>query len=106
MNLTLVVLRCADLAKSRVFYEALGLRLTREQHGNGPEHWSGALDAGIVLELYPRGSRDTSGLRLGLAVADVEAALVAVRALGASTRGTVVTDPDGHQIELIAADRR
>jgi catechol 2,3-dioxygenase-like lactoylglutathione lyase family enzyme len=100
MRLTLVVLRCADLARARAFYEALGLSLVRERHGGGPEHLSCALEGGAVLELYPAGGKTTAGMRLGLAVADVEAALAAARAVGGVVSGSVVTDPDGHRIEL------
>ena len=89
MRVTLIVLRCADLERSVAFYAALGLTVTREQHGTGPVHFSCTLDHGVVLELYPRGGRDTSGLRLGLRVDD-----------GIAGKGTVVTDPDGHQLEL------
>jgi catechol 2,3-dioxygenase-like lactoylglutathione lyase family enzyme len=35
-----VVLRCADLERSRAFYEALGLTVVPEQHGAGPAHFS------------------------------------------------------------------
>ncbi|WP_437989277.1 VOC family protein [Sorangium sp. So ce145] len=102
-----VVLRCADLERSRRFYESLGLRLSPEQHGNGAKHY--ACDVGgMVLELYPLSDRATSGLRLGLVVSDLDRILASLRALGAVV-GTIgsegsspvtVVDPDGHRIAL------
>jgi catechol 2,3-dioxygenase-like lactoylglutathione lyase family enzyme len=100
VRLTLVVLRCADLAKSRAFYEALGLTLEREQHGTGAEHFAATLDGGTVLELYPRRERETSGLRFGLSVPDVDTAVARLAALGAAMKGKVAIDPDGHHVEL------
>ena len=43
VELSLVVLRCADLERTRRFYEALGLTLMPEQHGSGPRHYSARL---------------------------------------------------------------
>jgi len=63
-SLAYVVLRCADLERSRGFYEALGLRLSAEQHGKGPKHYASNV-GGVVLELYPLAGNLTSGLRLG-----------------------------------------
>ena len=85
IELSLVVLRVADLERSRLFYEALGLRFVTEKHGDGPEHL--AAECGrAVLELYPRGDGPSSaGTRLGFRV-------------GGERR--VVADPDGHKVEL------
>jgi lactoylglutathione lyase len=81
-----VVLRCADIERSRVFYEALGFQLVAEQHGTGAKHY--ACDVGgVTLELYPSAGKSTSGLRLGLVVSDL-----------AAGQAVTVTDPDGHQI--------
>ncbi|WP_437274446.1 VOC family protein [Sorangium sp. So ce375] len=102
-----VVLRCADLERSRQFYEGLGLRLSPEQHGNGPKHYACNV-GGMVLELYPLRDKTTSGLRLGLVVSDLGGILTSLRASGAAV-GTIdpegsspvtVVDPDGHQIAL------
>jgi hypothetical protein len=57
-RLRLLVLRTHDLAVSRAIYEALGLRFRDEQHGQGPAHLSAVL---------------------GFAVADVDAAVTAMR---------------------------
>ena len=50
----LLVLRAADLAASRRFYEALGLEFVVERHGKGPEHLAASLGE-FVFELYPDG---------------------------------------------------
>ncbi|WP_437585356.1 VOC family protein [Sorangium sp. So ce1000] len=102
-----VVLRCADLERSRRFYEGLGLRFSPEQHGNGPKHYSCEL-GGMVLELYPLSDKTTSGLRLGLVVSDLDRILESLSALGAAVGAigsegnspVTVLDPDGHQIAL------
>jgi catechol 2,3-dioxygenase-like lactoylglutathione lyase family enzyme len=86
-GLTLIVLRCADIERSRAFYEQLGLSFTAEQHGSGPQHLACVLDDGAVLELYPRSARTTQGLRFGL------------RLRGPGEPRTI-EDPDGHGVAL------
>jgi catechol 2,3-dioxygenase-like lactoylglutathione lyase family enzyme len=103
-RLSHVVIRCADLERSRQFYEALGLRLTPERHGSGSEHYSCTLGE-VVLELYPFAGKATSGLRLGLVVSNLERALESLRAKGIAVNirdggAAKVSDPDGHQIAL------
>jgi lactoylglutathione lyase len=107
-TLEYVVLRCADLERSRRFYEALGLRPEREQHGRGPEHYSCDL-GGVVLELYPLGQSPTSGVRLGIRVRSVGETVESLRQIGAAIlrvkadeqpASAVVRDPDGHEIAL------
>jgi catechol 2,3-dioxygenase-like lactoylglutathione lyase family enzyme len=105
--LTLIVLRCADVERSRKFYEALGLVGVAEQHGQGPLHYSITIGQ-TVLELYPRRGAGSRGLRFGLLVSDVAAAASVVeraggkvvRAEAAQIPSAVVEDPDGHTIEL------
>jgi len=108
VSLSLLVLRCSDLERSRTFYEALGFRFTREQHDSGPAHYSSASSAAVV-ELYPKGKRSTSDLRFGLRLRQGSAVLDSVVELGGSvlsrqdvgeTLRAVVLDPDGHTIEL------
>ena len=104
-ELTLVVLRCADLERSRRFYEALGLALMPEQHGGGPRHYSARVRE-TVIEFYPDASGSTRGLRLGLRLVDLSAAISALVEIGAVPRpGSPVTvdDPDGHRLELHSA---
>jgi lactoylglutathione lyase len=103
-SLSYIVLRCADLERSRQFYEALGLRLSVEQHGTGSRHYSCDV-GGIVLELYPLAGKATSGARVGLVVSDLDRVIQAVRSFGAevatgSSGSAMVVDPDGHQIAL------
>jgi catechol 2,3-dioxygenase-like lactoylglutathione lyase family enzyme len=104
-GLTLVVLRCADLERSRGFYDALGLALMPEQHGAGPRHYSAQVGE-TVLEFYPDAGGSTRGLRLGLQLTDLAGAISALAEIGVVPRpGSPVTvdDPDGHRIELHSA---
>jgi predicted enzyme related to lactoylglutathione lyase len=104
----LLVLRCTDVERARKFYEALGLAFTAEQHRAGPLHYSTTIGQ-TILELYPRRSAETRGLRFGLLVSDVAAALgvveraggKVVRAESAQAPLAIVEDPDGHTIELM-----
>src|SRR5262249_20454408 len=109
-SLNLIVIRAADLERSQRFYEALGLRFSRQKHGNGPEHRAGET-GGVVFEIYPRGNgRATEGVRLGFRVASMEAAVAALQQLGAKLatppeigewgRRAVAVDPDGHRVEV------
>jgi lactoylglutathione lyase len=113
IKLNLVVIRAAELERSERFYEAFGLRFSREQHGRGPEHLAAEL-VGLVFEIYPRGSGpDTAGVRLGFQVASVEAAVSELQKLGAEVANpsvdgpwgfrAVVVDPDGHRVEVSQA---
>ena len=119
-HLDLLVLHAADVAATRAFYEALGLRFVDERHGSGPPHVAAVLDGGLVLEIYPLpGSSPAPGggpgpaPRLGFAVPDVAAVLGALgvsgRPLGSGDDGAVVvTDPDGRPVHLthLRAGRR
>lgn len=109
LALNLLVLRCADLERSRAFYELLGLRFTRHAHGSGPEHYVHEDERG-VFELYPRkepSAGDQTGL--GFAVADLELAHSTFTSArfepGAVKdnpwgRSFVVRDPDGRRVEI------
>src|SRR5690349_10899033 len=107
-RLTLLVLRCADLERSKCFYEALGLSFDGEQHQSGPRHYSTRLGA-TVLELYPGAASAGTPLRLGIAVPDVGATVAAVRGFGDVVLQlddetphvrALVRDPDGNKVEL------
>ena len=103
-SLSLIVLRCRDLEASREFFSALGAEFNPEQHSTGPRHYSCTL-GGVVLELYPAGSRNTSDVRLGFVVRDLARTLEQVRHIGGtvlseSAAQAVVVDPDGHKLEL------
>jgi catechol 2,3-dioxygenase-like lactoylglutathione lyase family enzyme len=110
ISFALVVIRAADLHISRQFYEAIGLSFATERHGSGPEHLVATL-GGTVFEIYPRGEGPSSaGVRLGLRVASVSAAVAAVEQLGSKIASpvkegahglrAVVVDPDGHRVEI------
>ncbi|MEP7120424.1 MAG: VOC family protein [Byssovorax sp.] len=99
-----VVLRCADLERSRGFYQALGFAVVPEQHGEGLKHYSCTAGA-VVIELYPLGAQRTSGVRIGLNVDEVEARVNEVRSHGgeivrSDAEGAIVRDPDGHTLHL------
>jgi catechol 2,3-dioxygenase-like lactoylglutathione lyase family enzyme len=104
-----VVLRCADLERTREFYETLGLQLVPERHGSGEKHYSSDV-GGVVLEFYPFAGKSTSGLRLGLIVPDIGRVIESLRSRwttvtmdhSGSAASTTVRDPDGHRIELCA----
>ena len=115
MKLNLLVIRVANLAKSRAFYEALGLSFNEERHGSGPIHLSAQLD-GSVLELYPMTSSSptTTGTRFGLLAFGIDGIVDRALTAGGSLvtaaadspwgRRVVVADPDGHKIELVEDD--
>jgi lactoylglutathione lyase len=118
VKLNLLLLRVAELAKARSYYERLGMSFTEEQHGKWPLHLSTNLE-GTVFELYHKTESEssTSGTRFGLTVDDVERAVRDAEAGGGTIlvapRGSawglraVVVDLDGHKIELTerAADK-
>lgn len=101
--LKLLVLRCADLKKSKRFYSALGMQFVEEQHGSGPLHYSTVIDD-IVLELYPASQAPADDLRLGFVVTDMEAVRNACEIVQEfkrdNTQISIVIDPDGRRIEL------
>ena len=70
-TLSLIVIRVSDITRSAEAYSALGITFQREQHGNGPVHFSGAL-GDTIFELYPATERSpVTSCRLGFAVAYV-----------------------------------
>lgn len=112
--LNLVVLRVQDMARSEEFYSLLGLSFVLHRHGTGPEHLSADLD-GAIFELYPQ-SQDAPlsiGTRIGFCVSDVDALLATLSQCGKAVatpshlsvwgKRAVITDPDGHKVELIEA---
>jgi lactoylglutathione lyase len=111
VTLNLVVLRAADLDRAARFYDLLGVKFLREQHGSGPEHLACSL-GGIVLEIYPQtGVSHEPSVRIGFDVPSVATAVQVVRDNGGvivtppkeSPWGlrAVVADPEGHRVELI-----
>lgn len=103
--LDLLVLRCADLQRTRAFYETAGISFIEEQHGTGPEHLSGVV-GDTVLELYPATAQRSPevGLRIGLSVADPlavhEAWLADGHQLRTGDSERSFLDPDGRIVAL------
>jgi len=108
-RLSYIVLPCADLERSREFYEALGLKLVPEQHGSGVKHYSSDV-GGVILELYPSAANLNLGLQLGLVIPDLSRVVEALgsrwRTVTMNESGGVATvtvkDPDGRRLELRA----
>ena len=111
VDMNLVVLRSVDLERALRFYAALGIALSREQHGSGPEHLAATIGT-LVLEIYPQGSADkTVGVRLGFRVKSLVTTIARLQAINGvivspmqeSKWGlrAVVSDPDGHRLELV-----
>ena len=110
-QINLVVIRSADIERAARFYERLGLSLTRHRHGSGPEHYACESEP-VVFEIYPLSheTEATTGTRLGFRVASIAEAVATLEETGATVvsppkqspwgRRAVITDPDGHRIEL------
>ena len=107
----LTVIRSSDLERAALFYKALGLPLSRHSHGSGPMHYAFE-ENGHTFEIYPLGddALPTTSTRLGFSVASVDETLARLLEAGGSEtmspreskwgRRAVVTDPDGHRVEL------
>ena len=68
--LKLLVLRTHRLEELKKFYETLGIKFVKEQHGSGPDHYVGPIGS-AVLELYPLSAGapgPDKSVRLGFAV--------------------------------------
>ena len=113
-RLNLVVLRVADIDRAAAFYRLLDLQFTKHAHGSGPEHFACESD-GFVFELYPASPEQpvSRSTRIGFSVADVDDAVTKLSAVeGAKLvaapkdsewgRRAVLSDPDGHRVELTA----
>jgi predicted enzyme related to lactoylglutathione lyase len=111
VSCNLVVLRSSNLSRAARFYRALGLDLTEHSHGKGPVHLVSETQ-GQVFEIYPLAeqSTPTNSTRIGFAVPSVDEAYEALLAAGGQAvsspknskwgRRAVVSDPDGHRVEL------
>jgi lactoylglutathione lyase len=110
-ELNLLVLRAADTLAVVRFYSALGIEFVKEQHGSGPEHYSGKAGSAL-LEVYPLGSGTvTTGTRLGFSVPALSAAIAAAVEAGGKVisppqlsswgHRAVLSDPQGHKVELL-----
>jgi len=113
LQFSLLTIRASDLERSARFYAALGLEFHRHRHGAGAVHLSADCD-GLVFEIYPDHPPDppTRSTRLGFRVADLEAATQRLIAAGGRLvsrpsgaewgERSVIADPDGHRVELLA----
>lgn len=104
MKISLLVIRCQDIEASKNFYQFLGMSFAKENHGNGPEHYSCEHD-GCVFELYPNnGEPPRDNYRLGFKVQNVTDIINQVSLTElyeyAGKKIYVVTDPDGRKIEI------
>lgn len=104
-EMSLVVIRSADISLSADFYRAIGFTLVEEKHGSGPLHFAAKVGR-TVLEIYPLGRRQpTSDVRLGFFVTGLDVILERLNSsvLPLDTEygyQAVLIDPDGHTIEL------
>jgi catechol 2,3-dioxygenase-like lactoylglutathione lyase family enzyme len=111
-RLNLVVLRSADIAQAAAFYSRLGLTFKLHRHGQGAEHYAAEMPD-FVFELYAltAGGPTSLGTRIGFTVPSVDAAVAALTDYPDSLisapkdsdwgRRAVVSDPDGHRVELV-----
>lgn len=109
-TLNLAVIASSDTQRALETYRMLGLAFLKKQHGSGSEHYSPEI-ARLVLEVYLRQPTELPGrIRLRFRVPSVDAAILKIREQGAtmisearaspSGRRAVVSDPDGHRVEL------
>jgi lactoylglutathione lyase len=110
-SFSLLVIRSSDIERAAAAYRVLGLNLTKERHGSGPEHYACML-GDCVFEIYPsRGNAGTSPvIRLGFHVASVEETVAMWKEHGCKVvteaqqsewgMRAVLEDLDGHRIEL------
>ncbi|WP_459554926.1 VOC family protein [Lacunimicrobium album] len=107
----LIVIRSYDLDRAAIFYTALGLTLVRHAHGSGPNHLAHEAN-GQVFEIYPLedGEPATTATRIGFSVPSVDKTYTSLLDAGGQavlsprkspwSRRAVVSDPDGHRVEL------
>ncbi len=109
-SLILLVLRCGDIERSKTFYEIFGMAFVKEQHGNGPVHYSSSDETG-VFELYPAEGMPPDQTGLGFQSAELEGLHTLLRRNQFAPRDVrdtelgrmfVVRDPDGRRVEVKA----
>ncbi|HEY1081954.1 MAG TPA: VOC family protein [Prosthecobacter sp.] len=111
-RINLVVIRTSDLERSSLFYNLIGINFIKHRHGQGPEHLSADLE-GTVFELYLLEPEQPSTLsaRVGFQVCSVVETVRILQEKGHPIvsspkdspwgRRAVVSDPDGHRVELL-----
>ena len=110
-RLNLIVIRAKDIDRAAAFYSLLGLEFTKHRHGTGPEHY--ACEQGdLVFEIYPvqKEGNVSTGARIGFQIPSIVAVLPNLENAGARLisptkdspwgRRAVVSDLDGHRVEL------
>ena len=98
MHLSLIVLRSVDPIRLSAFYAKVGIAMVEERHGEGPVHFAGSLEWGVI-EIYP--TKNMSKVTFGLAVksaADFHSAWQC--AGGMISAHGMLSDPDGNLIHL------
>jgi catechol 2,3-dioxygenase-like lactoylglutathione lyase family enzyme len=109
-SLNLLVLRCGNIDRAKSFYELFGMAFVKEQHGNGPMHYSSTDDAG-TLELYPAEGAGVDQTGLGFTSGDLDGLHMLLRRNQFAPREIrdtelgrmfVVRDPDGRRVEIKA----
>lgn len=113
-ELSLVVLRTADVLKTLLFYRAFGLEFEQECHGQGVIHYACTLGTSTI-EIYPlidgsaQSPVQSGATMLGFKVANIDAVLTKLQKIGtvlptreSTSRGrrVVLNDPDGRKVEL------
>lgn len=112
MEIRLIVVRTADMARLADFYTLLGLKFEYHKHGKSPYHYSSTI-GNTTLEIYPLAKDQTEAdkeLRLGLAVDDFDNTIQLLKDKNTEFLSepmqteygfmTIVKDPDGRKIEL------
>jgi len=108
-TISYIALRTKDIDKLKIFYETIGLSFVKEQHGEGPWHYSCRI-GNFVLEIYPS-SDAISKDRLGFKVDNLESRLQELQKIGAQIKTqlsqkthkkrVVIYDYDWRIVELI-----
>ncbi|MDJ0800874.1 MAG: VOC family protein [Calothrix sp. MO_167.B12] len=110
-ELSLVVLRTANVLEMLSFYRALGLRFEQERHGSGVVHYACTLGT-TTIEIYP--GTDGSAPKpaqggatmLGFRVEDIDKVLAQLQELGNVQQPTIQSTPRGRRIVLQDFDGR
>ena len=104
MQLNLLVLRCKNIKITKNFYEKLGLKFIKEQHGKGAVHYATYVGE-VVLELYPlKEGFEIEQSRLGFTVEKnfldhMKNDVISTYEFNGQ-KVFVVQDPDGRKVEL------
>ena len=111
-TISLVVIRSKNIDRAKLFYEILGLELTKHQHGKGLEHFASTI-GDVVFEIYPLRDSDhpTTSVRLGFSVNSCDEVTRKLLDAGYVVhsrpndapwgRVAVIEDFDGHKVEIV-----